>query len=150
MVSLPLSRSGSILVFVNQLRENIGAGAYAPPETTPGGRAVKFWASMRLDVRRIAAIKDGEEEIGHRARIFVRKNKVAPPHRECFLDMISGKGFSHGADLLDAALECKVIEQKGAWFACGDSKLGQGRVKVAEMLEEDTELASKIRKALIT
>jgi len=149
MLAGTLGKSGSIVVFVNQLREKIGASAFEESTTTPGGRAVKFWASIRLDVRRISAIKEGEEEVGHRARVFVKKNKVAPPHRECFLDMLSGKGFSYGGDLLDMALEKEIVTQKGAWFNYGETRLGQGRLKVSELLENDDKLMSEIREGVL-
>jgi len=146
-----ISKSKTVLIFINQLREKIGV-MFGNPETTTGGRALKFYASVRIDIRRIGAIKDGENVIGGRTRVKVVKNKMAPPFREAEFDIVYGEGISREGDLLDLAVEKKIVEKSGAWFAYGGERLGQGRENVKAFLKERTDLRSaieeKVRKEL--
>ena len=129
-----VSKSKTCLIFINQLREKIGV-MFGNPETTTGGRALKFYASVRVDIRRIASIKDGEAVVGGRTRVKIVKNKLAPPFREAEFDVMYGEGISREGDLLDLAVEHKVIEKSGAWFAYGGERLGQGRENVKAVPE---------------
>ncbi len=140
-----LSKSNTVCIFINQLREKIGV-MYGNPEVTPGGRALKFYASVRLDVRRIEALKNGTEVYGGRTRVRVVKNKVAPPFREAEFDMIYGKGISKNSEVLDLAVKLDIVQKSGAWFYYGDTRLGQGRDNVRKLLEQDKELCEKIEK----
>jgi recombination protein RecA len=146
-----VSKSKASLIFINQLREKIGV-MFGNPETTTGGRALKFYSSVRLDIRRIGAIKDGEDVVGNRTRIKVVKNKMAPPFREAEFDIMYGEGVSREGDLIDIAVEHKIIEKSGAWFAYGGERLGQGRENVKNYLKEHPELRDgidkKVREAL--
>jgi len=146
-----ISKSKTVLVFINQLREKIGV-MFGNPETTTGGRALKFYASVRIDIRRIGAIKDGENVIGGRTRVKVVKNKMAPPFREAEFDIVYGEGVSREGDLIDLAVEKKIIEKSGAWFAYGGERLGQGRENVKAFLREHVDIRSaieeKVRKEL--
>lgn len=141
-------KSKTTLVFINQVRQNINAMAFAPKETTTGGKALKFYASLRLDVRRIEGIKnkDGSQK-GNRVRIKIAKNKVAPPFKQVVVDLIFGVGVCRERDLLDAALANKIIIQSGSWFSFGDEKIGQGRDAVAAKLQEDEVLFARVKKA---
>ena len=138
-----LNRSGTICVFTNQLREKIGV-MFGNPETTSGGRALKFYASVRLDVRRVASIKSGEEVIGSRTRVKVVKNKMAPPFKECEFDILHGEGISREGELLDLGLEKKLIGRRGTWYSLGDMQLGQGRDNSRIFLEENPEITAKL------
>lgn len=138
-----VSRSKTCLIFINQMREKIGV-MFGNPETTTGGRALKFYASVRLDIRKISPIKDGEEVIGSRTKVKVVKNKVAPPFKEAEFDIIYGEGISREGDLLDLAVENKIVEKSGAWFSFQGERLGQGRENVRALLKSNRELASKI------
>lgn len=138
-----LSKSNCSAIFINQLREKIGV-IYGNPETTTGGRALKFYASVRIDVRKIEAIKNGSEMIGSRTRARVVKNKVAPPFREAEFDVMYGKGISHTGELVDMGLEFEVLKRSGAWFYYGDTRIGQGKDNVKQLLEENAELAKEI------
>jgi len=138
-----VSRSKCVLVFINQIREKIGV-MFGSPETTPGGRALKFYSSCRVDVRRIGPVKDGEEIVGSRVKVKIVKNKVAPPFRTCEFDMMYTNGISREGDILDMALADKLVEKSGSWFNYGDQRLGQGREKVKENLRENPALASEI------
>ena len=129
-----VSKSHTCLVFINQLREKIGV-MFGNPETTTGGRALKFYASVRLDIRRIGAIKDGDVIVGGRTRVKVVKNKVAPPFREAEFDIVYGEGISREGDLLDFAVDQKIVEKSGTWFAYGGERLGQGRENVKQFLK---------------
>ena len=146
-----VSKSKTSLIFINQLREKIGV-MFGNPETTTGGRALKFYASVRIDIRRIGAIKDGENVVGGRTRVKIVKNKMAPPFREAEFDIMYGEGVSREGDLIDIAVEHKIIEKSGAWFAYGGERLGQGRENVKGFLKENIDLRSaieeKVRKAL--
>jgi recombination protein RecA len=138
-----ISKSKTVLIFINQLREKIGV-MFGNPETTTGGRALKFYASIRIDIRRIGAIKDGDVATGGRTRVKVVKNKMAPPFREAEFDIMYGEGVSREGDLLDLAVERKIIEKSGAWFAYGGERLGQGRENVKQFLREHVDLRSAI------
>src|SRR5688572_21605043 len=138
-----ISRSGAVVVFINQIREKIGV-MFGSPETTTGGRALKFYASVRLDIRRIGAIKDGDRVVGNRTRVKVVKNKCAPPFRETEFDILYGEGISREGDLIDLAVAQNVIEKSGAWFSYGTERLGQGRENVRTLLRANTELRDRI------
>jgi recombination protein RecA len=138
-----ISRSKTVLIFINQLREKIGV-MFGNPETTTGGRALKFYSSIRIDIRRIGAIKDGDVATGGRTRVKVVKNKMAPPFREAEFDIMYGEGVSREGDLIDLAVERKIIEKSGAWFAYGGERLGQGRENVKTFLKEHVDIRSAI------
>jgi len=146
-----VSKSKTSLIFINQLREKIGV-MFGNPETTTGGRALKFYSSVRIDIRRIGAIKDGEAVVGGRTRVKIVKNKMAAPFREAEFDIMYGEGVSREGDLIDIAVEHKIIEKSGAWFAYSGERLGQGRENVKTYLKEHVELRTvieeKVRKAL--
>jgi len=131
-----VSKSKTCLIFINQLREKIGV-MFGNPETTTGGRALKFYASVRIDIRRIGAIKDGDAVVGGRTRVKVVKNKVAPPFREAEFDVMYGEGISREGDLLDLAVERKIVEKSGTWFAFSGERLGQGRENVKQFLRDN-------------
>src|SRR6188472_3580001 len=138
-----VSKSKTSLIFINQLREKIGV-MFGNPETTTGGRALKFYASVRIDIRRIASIKDGDTVVGGRTRVKVVKNKVAPPFREAEFDVMYGEGISKEGDLLDQAVLRNVIEKSGTWFSYGGERLGQGRENAKAFLKANPELFKKI------
>ena len=138
-----VSKSKTTLIFINQLREKIGV-MFGNPETTTGGRALKFYASVRIDIRRIASIKDGDQVIGGRTRVKVVKNKVAPPFREAEFDMMYGEGISREGDLLDLAVEKRIVEKSGAWFAFGGERLGQGRENAKQFLKDNPDVRQTI------
>jgi recombination protein RecA len=138
-----VSKSKTTLIFINQLREKIGV-MFGNPETTTGGRALKFYASVRIDIRRIASIKDGDQVIGGRTRVKVVKNKVAPPFREAEFDIMYGEGISREGDLLDVAVEKRIIEKSGAWFAFNGERLGQGRENAKQFLKENPSVLQAI------
>ena len=138
-----VSRTNCIVVFINQLREKIGV-MYGNPETTPGGRALKFYASVRLDVRRIEALKSGTEVIGNRTRVKVVKNKVAPPFREAEFDIMYGEGISKWGELVDLAVQLELINKSGSWFSIGDERIGQGRDNAKLYLQEHPDVADRI------
>ncbi|MBR3396772.1 MAG: recombinase RecA [Lachnospiraceae bacterium] len=143
-----ISKTNSIVVFINQLREKVGV-FYGPSETTTGGRALKFYSSVRLDVRRIEQLKQGGEAIGNRAKVKVVKNKVAPPFKEAEFDIIYGKGISRSGDVLDLAVKKDIISKSGAWFSYNGEKIGQGRENAKAYLENNpefmTEVEAKVR-----
>ena len=145
-----ISKSNCIVIFINQLREKVGV-MFGNPETTTGGRALKFYASIRLDVRRIEALKAGGEVVGNRTRVKVVKNKVAPPFREAEFDIMFGQGISKEGDVLDLAVEENIIQKSGAWFAYNDEKIGQGRENAKVYLKEHedvmAEIEQKVREA---
>jgi recombination protein RecA len=138
-----VSKSKTCLIFINQLREKIGV-MFGNPETTTGGRALKFYASVRIDIRRIASIKDGDVVVGGRTRVKVVKNKVAPPFREAEFDVMYGEGISREGDLLDLAVDKRIVEKSGTWFAYGGERLGQGRENAKTFLRENPETFKKI------
>jgi recombination protein RecA len=146
-----LNKSRTIAVFINQLREKIGV-MFGSPETTPGGRALKFYSSVRLDIRRIEAIKDGTEVIGNRTRVKVVKNKVAPPFKQAEFDIMYGKGISREGSLLDVGVDLGIVKKSGAWFTYEGEQLGQGRENSKQFLAENVELmveiSEKIRQAV--
>jgi len=137
--------ANAAVIFINQLREKIGV-MFGNPETTPGGRALKFFADMRLDVRRVGDAKEGDSRIGSRVRVKVVKNKLAPPFREAEFDMIYGEGICKLCDLIDTASELGVIKKSGAWYSYGEVRLGQGRDQAKKFLQENPELAQEIEK----
>ena len=139
-----LSRSKTSIIFINQIREKIGV-MFGSPETTPGGRALKFYCSCRIDVRRIGQIKEGEEVIGQRVKAKVVKNKVAPPFRAAEFDMMHSNGISFEGDVLDLAIAKKLVVKAGAWFRYGDQQLGQGREKVRQYLKENPEFLEQLK-----
>ena len=146
-----ISKTGCCCIFINQLREKIGV-MFGNPETTTGGNALKFYASVRLDIRRIQAIKDGDQNIGNRVKVKVVKNKVAPPFRTCEFDLMFGEGISKLGEIIDLGVETGIIKKSGSWFSYGESKLAQGREAVKVLLRDNPELSeeleSQIRLAL--
>jgi recombination protein RecA len=138
-----LKRSNTALIFINQIRMKIGV-MFGNPETTPGGNALKFYSSMRLDIRRIAALKDGQEVIGNRTRVKVVKNKVAPPFKTAEFDIVYGEGISKAGDLLDLAVEQDIIEKSGAWYSYEGERIGQGRENAKTFLKEHADMAVEI------
>jgi recombination protein RecA len=142
-----LNRTDTICIFTNQLREKIGV-MFGNPETTPGGRALKFYASVRLDIRRIETLKDGVEAIGNRVRVKVVKNKVAPPFKQAEFDIIYGSGISWEGTVLDAGLERKVVQKSGSYFSFGDERLGQGRQNATAFLREHPDVTEGILAAI--
>jgi recombination protein RecA len=143
-----ISRSKCTVIFINQLREKIGV-MFGNPETTPGGRALKFYTSLRLDIRRTSSIKDGDKTVGNRVRVRVVKNKVAPPFRTAEFDIMFDEGISASGDLIDLAVEEKVAQKSGAWFSYGDMRLGQGRENAKNFLRENPDLFNEIKEAVL-
>src|SRR5437763_14739522 len=146
-----VSKSRTCLVFINQIREKLGV-MFSNPETTTGGRALKFYASVRIDIRRIAAIKDGDQVTGSRTKVKVVKNKVAAPFREAEFDIMYGEGISKEGDLLDLAVTQNILEKSGAWFSYKGERIGQGRENARAFLKENKDVLAKleteVRKAL--
>ncbi len=138
-----VAKSKTTLIFINQLREKIGV-MFGNPETTTGGRALKFYASVRIDIRRIAAIKDGDQATGGRTRVKIVKNKMAPPFREAEFDIMYGEGISKEGDMLDLAVEKRIVEKSGAWFAYGGDRLGQGRENAKQFLKDNPQIRQAI------
>jgi recombination protein RecA len=143
-----ISKSKTCVIFVNQIRERIGV-MFGSPETTPGGRALKFYASVRVDIRRIGAIKQGDRVTGHRARARVVKNKVAPPYRAAEFDIMYDHGISYEGDLLDLAVSMGAVEKSGAWFSYGETQLGQGRETAKEFLRTNKDIAEEIEHKIL-
>src|SRR5689334_8640016 len=146
-----VSKSHTCLIFINQLREKIGV-MFGNPETTTGGRALKFYSSVRVDIRRIASIKDGDQVVGGRTRVKIVKNKLAPPFREAEFDVMYGEGISREGDLLDLAVEKRIVEKSGTWFAFNGERLGQGRENAKQFLKDNRDtfkaIEEKVRKEL--
>ena len=138
-----ISKTNTICIFINQLREKIGV-MFGNPETTTGGNALKFYASVRLDIRRMAQIKDGEEAVGNRVKVKVVKNKVAPPFRSAEFDIVFGEGISKTGEILDLGVELGIVQKSGSWFSYNTDKLGQGRDTVKQLLQDNPELANEI------
>jgi len=138
-----ISKTNTICIFINQLREKIGV-MFGNPETTTGGNALKFYASIRLDIRRMAQIKDGEEAVGNRVKVKVVKNKVAPPFRSAEFDVVFGEGISKMGEIVDMGVELGIVQKSGSWFSYGTDKLGQGRDTVKQLLHDNPELAAEI------
>ena len=138
-----ISKTNTICIFINQLREKIGV-MFGNPETTTGGNALKFYASVRLDIRRMSQIKDGEEAVGNRVKVKVVKNKVAPPFRHAEFDIIFGEGISKVGEILDSGVEMGIVQKSGSWFSYNSDKLGQGRESVKQLLHDNAELANEI------
>jgi recombination protein RecA len=143
-----IAKSKSVVILINQIREKIGV-MFGSPETTPGGRALKFYASCRVDVRRIGALKEGEETVGQRVRCKIVKNKVAPPFRVAEFDMMHNSGISYEGDLLDLGAAMKVITRSGAWFKYGETYLGQGKEKARNFLLENPQVAEEIKSQIL-
>jgi recombination protein RecA len=143
-----IARSNCTVVFINQIREKIGV-MYGSPETTPGGRALKFYASVRIDVRRTSALKEGDTTVGARTRARVVKNKVAPPFRDAEFDIMFDEGISTTGDVLDLAADAEVVQKSGAWFSYGEVRLGQGRENAKKFLRDNPELLQEIRTAVL-
>jgi recombination protein RecA len=142
-----VSKSNSTVVFINQIRMKIGV-MFGNPETTTGGNALKFYASVRLDVRRIAALKDGDEVVGNRTRVKVVKNKVAPPFRQAEFDILYNQGISTEGDLLDLGADCGVVEKSGSWFSYEDERIGQGRENARKFLKENPDVRERLAQAV--
>ena len=143
-----LAKSGTTAIFINQIREKIGV-VYGNPETTPGGRALKFYSSVRLEVRRKGDVKNGIEKIGNRVRVKVTKNKVAPPFKEAEIDLMFGKGIDKQGDLIQIATDLAVIQKSGSWYSINGERLGQGKEKTVEALNEQPDLLANIREQVL-
>jgi len=143
-----ISKSNCVLIFINQLREKIGI-SYGNPETTPGGRALKFYSSVRLDVRRAEQLKNGTDVIGNRTRVKVVKNKVAPPFKEAEFDIMYGQGISRVGEILDLAVQLDIIQKSGAWFSYGETRLGQGRDNVKQYMKDNPDFAEEVAKLVM-
>ena len=142
-----INKSKTVLIFINQLREKVGI-MFGNPETTPGGRALKFYASVRIDIRKIENIKQDGEVVGNRAKIKVVKNKVAPPFREAEFDIVYGKGISKEGNILDIAVNLDIIEKSGSWFSYNGERIGQGRENVKKYLQDNPEVAKQIEQKI--
>ena len=142
-----INKTGSTLIFINQIRMKIGV-MFGNPETTTGGNALKFYSSVRLDIRRIGAIKNGEDVIGNRTRVKIVKNKVAPPFRKVEFDIMFGQGISRSGELLDKAVELGIVNKSGSWFSYDETKLGQGRDAVKNLLLDNPELSDEIEQMI--
>jgi recombination protein RecA len=143
-----IAKSDTTVIFINQIREKIGV-MFGSPETTPGGRALKFYSSVRIDIRRTGAIKDGDQNVGNRVRARVVKNKIAPPFRDAEFDIMFNEGISATGDLLDLAVDDNIVAKSGAWFSYGDVRLGQGRENAKQFLKENRDLFDEIRRAVM-
>lgn len=142
-----INKTGCCVIFINQLREKIGV-MFGNPETTTGGNALKFYASVRIDIRRIGQIKSADEVIGNRVRVKVIKNKVAPPFRKAEFDIMFGEGISKSGEIIDLAVELNVVKKSGSWFSYGDTKLGQGRDAVKNLIKDNEELCAEIEEKI--
>ena len=142
-----ISKSNAIVIFINQLREKVGV-VYGNPETTPGGRALKFYASVRIDIRRTEALKNGSEQYGSRVKCKVVKNKVAPPFRVAEFDLLYGKGISKSGELIDIGVELDIVDKSGSWFSFDGVRLGQGKENARKFIEENPEYLEKIEQRI--
>jgi recombination protein RecA len=138
-----IKRTNSMVIFINQIRMKIGV-MFGSPETTTGGNALKFYASMRLDIRRIGSIKKGDDVIGNETRVKVVKNKVSPPFREAIFDIMYGSGISREGEIIDMGVEAEIVEKSGAWYSYNGDRIGQGKDNVREFLKENPEIAKEI------
>ena len=143
-----ISKTNTCCIFINQLRDKIGV-MFGNPETTTGGNALKFYSSVRLDIRKIGPIKDGEEILGNHTRVKVVKNKVAPPFRKAEFDIMYGEGISLSGEIVDLGVECNVIKKSGSWFSYGENKLGQGRETVKQLIMDNPELAEELKQKIV-
>ena len=143
-----ISKSNCCVIFINQIRMKIGV-MFGNPETTTGGNALKFYASVRMDIRRIASLKQGQDAIGSRTRVKIVKNKVAPPFKEAEFDIMYGTGISREGDLVDLGVECNIIEKSGSWFSYGEERIGQGRENVKQFLAEHVDTAAEIESRIL-
>ncbi|MCA1597294.1 MAG: recombinase RecA [Chloroflexi bacterium] len=148
-ISGSLSKSQAVAIFINQIREKVGV-MYGSPEVTPGGRALKFWASVRMEVRRVESLKNGTEIVGNRTRVKIAKNKVAPPFRVVEFDIMYGKGISKSGSILDTAIAAGLVNKTGAWFSYGETRLGQGRENAKQFLEEHADVAAELEKSVLS
>ncbi len=142
-----ISRSNCLVIFINQIRMKIGV-MFGSPETTTGGNALKFYASVRLDIRRIGAIKNRDEVVGNQTRVKVVKNKVAPPFKQVELDIMYGEGVSKLGELIDLGVKANVVEKSGSWFSCNSERIGQGRENAKQFLRENPDMAAQIEAAI--
>ena len=142
-----ISKTGCTCIFINQLREKIGV-MFGNPETTTGGNALKYYCSVRLDIRRVGQIKDGDDIIGNHVRVKVVKNKVAPPFKQAEFDIMYGKGISKTGEIIDMATELNIVKKSGSWFSYNETKLGQGRDAVKQLLEDNLELAEELEQKI--
>lgn len=142
-----ISKTNTCCIFINQLREKIGV-MFGNPETTTGGNALKFYASVRIDVRRTTQLKDGEEALGNRTRVKVVKNKMAPPFKKAEFDIVYGEGISRAGEIVDLGVEYNIISKSGSWFSYGDQKLAQGREATKQLIKDNVELAEEIEAKL--
>ena len=143
-----IAKSNTLVIFINQIRMKIGV-MFGNPETTTGGNALKFYASVRMDIRRVGALKDGEKVVGNRTRVKVVKNKMAPPFREAEFDILYGEGISHEGDIVDLGAECGAVEKSGAWFGFGGDRIGQGRENAKQFLRDHADVAKKIEAKIL-
>ena len=147
-----MNKMNVTIIFINQIRMKIGMMGYGSPETTTGGNALKFYSSVRIDIRRVGSIKQGEAVIGNRTKVKIVKNKVAPPFQVAEIDIMYGEGISKESELIDYGIQFDIIDRSGSWFSYGDKKLGQGKENVRQLLKDDKELAleieTKIKEAL--
>ena len=142
-----INKSKAVIIFINQLREKVGI-MFGNPETTPGGRALKFYASVRLDIRKVENIKQDGEVVGNRAKVKVIKNKVAPPFREAEFDIVYGKGISKEGNILDLAVNLDIIEKSGSWFSYNGERIGQGRENAKQFLRDNQEIMNDVEKKI--
>ena len=138
-----IAKTNCIVIFINQLREKVGV-MYGNPEVTTGGRALKFYASVRIDVRKVEAIKNGAEVVGNRTRAKIVKNKVAPPFREAEFEIVYGEGISKWSELVDLAVKLDIVQKSGSWFSMGDVRIGQGKDSVKQYLKDNPEIAADV------
>ena len=143
-----INKTNTTIIFINQLREKIGV-MFGNPETTTGGRALKFFSSMRMDVRRVESIKSGDDILGNRTKVKIVKNKVAPPFKQAEFDIMYGEGISRVGDVLDCAVEAKVINKAGSWYSFGDNRIGQGRENIKKYLEDNPDVLSQVEEMLL-